>query len=112
WRWRSSAACRPGHDCLSAGARTDRTAHPLRFCTPDRTLLLVARDQRRRLGGDMRQDTERRILDALRAYVHDVIVDALSDFTPARARKAPAPQPTSTTLHLSPQQARIVAAVR
>lgn len=60
----------------------------------------------------MRQDTERRILDALRAYVHDVIVDALSDSTPARARKAPATRPTSTTLHLSPQQARIVAAVR
>lgn len=60
----------------------------------------------------MRQDTERRILDALRDYIHDVIADALSDSTPARARKAPAPQPTSTTQHLSPQQARIVAAVR
>lgn len=61
----------------------------------------------------MRQDTERRFLDALRDYIHDVITDALADTQiPARARKAPAPQPTSTTQHLSPQQARIVAAVR
>ena len=60
----------------------------------------------------MRQDTERRILDALRDHIHAVIVEAISESTPARARKAPATKPTSTTLHLSPQQARIVAAVR
>lgn len=60
----------------------------------------------------MRQDTERRFLDALRDHIHAVIAEALSDSTPARARKAPAPQPTSTTQHLLPQQARIVAAVR
>lgn len=66
----------------------------------------------------MRYDTERQILDGLRAFVQDIITDALSDTDiPPRASAAPVPQPTSPTSHskhktLSPMQARIMSAVR
>lgn len=64
----------------------------------------------------MRHRRERQILDDLRAFVQDIITDAISDL-PARAeeapaQRAPARKPTSTTQHLSPMQARIVDAVR
>lgn len=63
----------------------------------------------------MRYDTERQILDGLRAFVQDIITDALSDTDiPPRASAAPVPQPTSHSKHktLSPMQARIMSAVR